>query len=194
MNHHPSEAEQESRPGRARFEELVARIEADAGPLGLAVASPDGVRCRIPARPRKVDASVRMKDAVADVLVTMSPRGRGVLPSLLVGYLDLRFSSTAPPCGGLPRGRRAPPVTAPTSTLSIPSSDRRTATSGRGQRWVRRYTATIRVPSEGRQAKTSSPTGSSNTTARAVNTPASTPSTIPAQRRSTPRSTSTSRS
>jgi hypothetical protein len=63
-------------PEWRRFEELVARIEADAGPLGLTVTSPDRVRCRITGRLREVDASVRMKVGTADVLVTIECRRR----------------------------------------------------------------------------------------------------------------------
>jgi len=65
-------------PEWRRFEELVARIEADAGPLGLTVVSPDRIRCNITNRLREVDASVRMKVGTADVLITIECRRRGL--------------------------------------------------------------------------------------------------------------------
>ena len=43
-------------PEWRQFEKLVARIEADAGPLGLTVVSPDRIRCKITGRLREVDA------------------------------------------------------------------------------------------------------------------------------------------
>ena len=58
------------------FEQLVARIEADAGPLGLTVKSPDRIRCKITGRLREVDASVRAGIGTADLLLTIECRKR----------------------------------------------------------------------------------------------------------------------
>jgi hypothetical protein len=58
------------------FEKLVARIEADAGPLGLTVVSLDRIRCKITGRLREVDASVRMKLGTTGILVTIECRRR----------------------------------------------------------------------------------------------------------------------
>jgi hypothetical protein len=46
-------------PEWKEFEQLVARIEQDAGPLGLTVTSPDRITCKITGRKREVDASIR---------------------------------------------------------------------------------------------------------------------------------------
>jgi hypothetical protein len=43
------------------FEQLVARIEKDAGPLGLVVTSPDRTACNVTGRKREVDASSRTR-------------------------------------------------------------------------------------------------------------------------------------
>jgi hypothetical protein len=59
-----------------QFEQLVARIEADAGPLGLNVKSPDRIRCKITGRLREVDASIRTGVGTANVLVTIECRKR----------------------------------------------------------------------------------------------------------------------
>jgi hypothetical protein len=59
-----------------QFEQLVARIEADAGPLGLSVKSPDRIRCKITGRLREVDASVRASVGTASVLMTIECRKR----------------------------------------------------------------------------------------------------------------------
>ena len=59
-----------------QFEQLVARIEADAGPLGLRVASPDRIRCKVTGRFREVDASVRAGVGTASVLITIECRKR----------------------------------------------------------------------------------------------------------------------
>jgi len=64
-------------PEWRRFEELVSRIEADAGPLGLIVVSPDRIRSKITGRFREVDASIRAKVGTAEVLVTIECRRRG---------------------------------------------------------------------------------------------------------------------
>lgn len=54
----------------------MARIEADAGPLGLKVTSPDRIRCNITGRLREVDASVRTQIGTASILVTIECRKR----------------------------------------------------------------------------------------------------------------------
>jgi len=59
------------------FEGLVARIEQDAGPLGLKVTSPDRIRCRMTGRLREVDASIRSQVGTSNVLVTIECRKRG---------------------------------------------------------------------------------------------------------------------
>jgi hypothetical protein len=58
------------------FEQLVSRIEADAGPLGLAVTSPDRIRCKTTGRLREVDASIRMRVGTNEVLITIECRRR----------------------------------------------------------------------------------------------------------------------
>lgn len=58
------------------FEQLIARIERDAGPLGLVVAAPDRVFCKITGRKREVDASVRRRIGTADILITIECRRR----------------------------------------------------------------------------------------------------------------------
>jgi len=58
------------------FERLVARIEADASPLGITVKSPDRIRCKITGRLREVDASIRSRIGTAEVLVTIECRRR----------------------------------------------------------------------------------------------------------------------
>lgn len=65
-----------SRPDWRQFEQLVARIEADAGPLGITVTSPDRIRCKITGRLREVDASVRAKVGTSTILVTIECRKR----------------------------------------------------------------------------------------------------------------------
>jgi len=59
-----------------QFEQLVARIEADAGPLGLTVTSPDRIRDRTTGRLREVDASVRTKIGTSNILITIECRKR----------------------------------------------------------------------------------------------------------------------
>lgn len=63
-------------PAWREFEQLVARIEADAGPLGLAVKSPDRIRCKVTGRLREVDASIRAGVGTASVLITVECRKR----------------------------------------------------------------------------------------------------------------------
>jgi hypothetical protein len=63
-------------PDWREFEQLVARIEADAGPLGLVVVSPDRIRCKITGKMREVDASVRTKVGTENILITIECRKR----------------------------------------------------------------------------------------------------------------------
>src|SRR5690349_13130079 len=58
------------------FEKLIARIEADAGPLGIALKSPDRLRCKVTGRLREVDASIRSRIGTTDVLITIECRRR----------------------------------------------------------------------------------------------------------------------
>ena len=58
------------------FERLVARIEADAGPSGTKVNSPDRIRCKLSGRLREVDASIRSRVGTAEVLITIECRRR----------------------------------------------------------------------------------------------------------------------
>jgi Restriction endonuclease len=58
------------------FERLVARIEEDAGPLGIKVNSPDRIRCKVTGRLREVDASIRLRVGTAEVLITIEGRRR----------------------------------------------------------------------------------------------------------------------
>ncbi|WP_031498143.1 restriction endonuclease [Bryobacter aggregatus] len=63
-------------PEWREFEQLVARIEHDAGPLGLVVRSPDRILCKVTGRKREVDVSVRSRAGTADLLVTIECRKR----------------------------------------------------------------------------------------------------------------------
>ncbi|RWG14589.1 MAG: hypothetical protein EOQ55_23660 [Mesorhizobium sp.] len=63
-------------PEWREFERLVARIEADAGPRGIVVTSPDRIRCKITGRLREVDASIRSRIGTAEMLVTIECRRR----------------------------------------------------------------------------------------------------------------------
>jgi hypothetical protein len=58
-------------PEWREFERLIARIEADAGPRGLVVKSPDRLRCKLTGRVREVDASIRAKVGTAEMLVAI---------------------------------------------------------------------------------------------------------------------------
>lgn len=58
------------------FEQLVARIERDAGPLGLMVTSPDRILCKITGRKREVDASIRSRAGTTNILITIECRKR----------------------------------------------------------------------------------------------------------------------
>lgn len=63
-------------PDWRQFEQLVARIEADASPLGMTVTSPDRIRCKTTGRLREVDASVRTQIGTSSILVTIECRKR----------------------------------------------------------------------------------------------------------------------
>ena len=63
-------------PEWREFERLVARIEADAGPRGIVVASPDRIRCKVTGRLREVDASIRSRIGTAEMLITIECRRR----------------------------------------------------------------------------------------------------------------------
>jgi Restriction endonuclease len=58
------------------FEQLVARIEEDAGPLGIKVTSPDRIHCKVTGRLREVDASIRSRVGTTEILVTIECRRR----------------------------------------------------------------------------------------------------------------------
>ncbi|BCH27085.1 restriction endonuclease [Mesorhizobium sp. L-8-3] len=66
-------------PEWREFERLIARIEADAGPRGLIVKSPDRLRCKLTGRLREVDASIRAKVGTTEMLVTIECRRRSRL-------------------------------------------------------------------------------------------------------------------
>lgn len=63
-------------PEWREFERLVARIEADAGPRGMTVTSPDRIRCKTTGRLREVDASIRSQTGTVEMLVTIECRRR----------------------------------------------------------------------------------------------------------------------
>ena len=63
-------------PEWREFERLVARIEADAGPRGMTVTSPDRIRCKTTGRLREVDASVRSQTGTVEILITIECRWR----------------------------------------------------------------------------------------------------------------------
>ncbi|MEO6389330.1 MAG: restriction endonuclease [Croceibacterium sp.] len=63
-------------PEWREFERLIARIEADAGPQGIVVKSPDRVRCKVTGRLREVDATIRTRAGTSDVLITIECRRR----------------------------------------------------------------------------------------------------------------------
>ena len=58
------------------FERMIARIEADAGPSGMIVKSPDRIRSKVTGRLREVDASIRYRIGSAEVLITIECRRR----------------------------------------------------------------------------------------------------------------------
>lgn len=63
-------------PEWREFERLIARIEADAGPHGLIVTSPDRLRCKLTGRMREVDASIRARVGSTEMIVTIECRRR----------------------------------------------------------------------------------------------------------------------
>lgn len=63
-------------PEWREFEQLISRIEADAGPQGIVVKSPDRIRCKLTGRMREVDATIRTKAGTADLLITIECRNR----------------------------------------------------------------------------------------------------------------------
>lgn len=63
----------------ARIRTPDRRIEADAGPRGLLVKSPDRLRCKLTGRLREVDASIRAKAGTTELLVTIECRRRSRL-------------------------------------------------------------------------------------------------------------------
>lgn len=63
-------------PEWKEFEQLVARIEKDAGPLGLIVRSPDKILCKVTGRKREVDVSIRSRAGTTDILITIECRRR----------------------------------------------------------------------------------------------------------------------
>ncbi len=63
-------------PDWRELEKLVSRIEADAGPVGLVVKSPDRIKCKLTGRLREVDASVRIPVGTSSVLITIECRKR----------------------------------------------------------------------------------------------------------------------
>lgn len=63
-------------PEWREFERLIARIEADAGPRGMVVKSPDRLPCKLTGRLREVDASIRAKVGTANMLITVECRRR----------------------------------------------------------------------------------------------------------------------
>lgn len=64
-------ARRRSDPQWREFEKLIARIEADAGPQGIVVKSPDRIRCKLTDRLREVDATIRTKAGTAEMLITI---------------------------------------------------------------------------------------------------------------------------
>jgi hypothetical protein len=66
-------------PEWREFERLVARIEADAGPRGMIVTSPDRIRCNVTGRLREVDASIRSRIGTAEMLITIECRRRATI-------------------------------------------------------------------------------------------------------------------
>jgi hypothetical protein len=69
-------ARRRNNPAWREFEQLIARIEADAGPQGIVVKSPDRIRCKLTGRMREVDATIRTKAGTADMLITIECRRR----------------------------------------------------------------------------------------------------------------------
>lgn len=69
-------ARRSNNPEWREFEKLIARIEADAGPQGIVVKSPDRIRCKLTGRLREVDATIRTKVGTAEMLIMMECRRR----------------------------------------------------------------------------------------------------------------------
>jgi len=63
-------------PNWREFEKLVARIEEDSRPLGWVVRSPDRIRCKITAKFREVDASIRIPSEHSAKLIIVECRER----------------------------------------------------------------------------------------------------------------------
>ncbi len=63
-------------PAWREFELLVSRLEADAGPAGLTVKSPDRIRSKVTGRLREVDGSIRYRIGSVEVLITLECRRR----------------------------------------------------------------------------------------------------------------------
>lgn len=66
-----------NKPDWRQFEELIARIEADAAPFGFVVTSPDKITSLITGDLREVDASIRFSTEGTEKLVTIECRKRG---------------------------------------------------------------------------------------------------------------------
>ena len=60
------------------FERLVARIEADAGPRGMTVTSPDRIRCKTTGRLREVDAETVRRHGFPDTVKPVRLRVHGL--------------------------------------------------------------------------------------------------------------------
>lgn len=73
---YPMEQNLNNTPEWRRFEQMVSRIERDAGRLGLIVMSPDRIRSLITGDLREVDASIRSRDGDSKDLVTIECRKR----------------------------------------------------------------------------------------------------------------------
>lgn len=69
-------APRRTNPQWREFEQLIARIEADAGLKGVVVKSPDRVRCKLTGRLREVDATIRTRAGTAEILITIECRRR----------------------------------------------------------------------------------------------------------------------
>ena len=63
-------------PEWRQFERMVARIEGDAGPLGLVVKSPDRIRSLVTGDLREVDVSIRSNRGEQEDFVTIECRKR----------------------------------------------------------------------------------------------------------------------
>lgn len=63
-------------PEWRQFERMVAKIEADARPIGLVVKSPDRIRSLVTGDLREVDASIRLQVAGSEEIITIECRKR----------------------------------------------------------------------------------------------------------------------